>query len=709
MGYARHIGRVGALAVTLGVGVAIVTTPGVAYAGPTDSSTSTADSTSSTGSGATGADGTDGATGVNGVNGADGARPMDSDDGATENSGDPGGSDLGSDPDATDDLDSLTAGDDDTTTTAPDDNDGAPADEDGDVNQDSGSDGSAPQQPTDHTFGLNSLASQDDSDDVDSKVKFDDTEPAQTFSLTSATGASGQNSLAPSSADDGSAARTMTTDIDAPTVPQQRATLVSVVADIVAAIINPFLSPANGSPIQVPIVTAMLAMVRDEFERAFLPRKANTMSQKVTTLVTDSASLPAALAATDTHVLVIGVDGTNLSRILDDPAGTPNFHELLGESTSSAPSIVGHTTVSDPSWTAILTGVWGERTGVINNVFTPWTYDKFPTVFNQLETLNPQIDTMAIADWDVINGIAGAGSIPVDVNHFIAQIEGDTNWLDTDDAVGDATVAAIESADPPNFLFSYFVAVDENGHMYGGASDEYKLAIQNVDENLGEIMGAIDKSGEDWTVIVVTDHGHQPQKGFGHGFQSPDETATFVIANGSDFEPGNINMSYSIVDTTPTVMDLFGFDSAPGADGVSLLSLGDGEHPADLEAALRAQLAENQSPDFVTNLALSLRTIFAFVPYYVYQFGNQATGAVPDFLVLPVQLVYDGLYVATNVPAQIVALLTGVSGARLFPLLPPAPPGPFPEPEQSMLANSSASVCNALGSSAAACGTESAA
>jgi hypothetical protein len=41
MGYARHIGRVGALAVTLGVGVAMVTTPGIAYADPSGSSSST--------------------------------------------------------------------------------------------------------------------------------------------------------------------------------------------------------------------------------------------------------------------------------------------------------------------------------------------------------------------------------------------------------------------------------------------------------------------------------------------------------------------------------------------------------------------------------------------------------------------------------------------------------------------------------------------
>ena len=37
MGYAIYIGRVGALAVALGVGVAVASTPGVAWAEPTDS------------------------------------------------------------------------------------------------------------------------------------------------------------------------------------------------------------------------------------------------------------------------------------------------------------------------------------------------------------------------------------------------------------------------------------------------------------------------------------------------------------------------------------------------------------------------------------------------------------------------------------------------------------------------------------------------
>lgn len=52
VGYARHVGRIGALAVALGVGVALITSPGVAWADDTDSSSS---ETSSKGGGPAGA------------------------------------------------------------------------------------------------------------------------------------------------------------------------------------------------------------------------------------------------------------------------------------------------------------------------------------------------------------------------------------------------------------------------------------------------------------------------------------------------------------------------------------------------------------------------------------------------------------------------------------------------------------------------------
>jgi hypothetical protein len=180
-------------------------------------------------------------------------------------------------------------------------------------------------------------------------------------------------------------------------------------------------------------------------------------------------------------------------------------------------------------------------------------------------------------------------------------------------------------------------------------------------------------TGEDWTIVVVTDHGHQPQRGFGHGFQSPDETETFVIVDGPDFGNGLINTEYEIVDVTPTVAGLFDAPQPSGRDGVTLMSLKQFDvDPVDLHQALKDEIAKNDYPDIVTNVALSARTIFATIPYLVFT----EVGSVP--------ILGDVLYVATNIPAQIVAYLTGVRGASIFPLLPPEPPS-FPSPEDTTI------------------------
>jgi hypothetical protein len=198
----------------------------------------------------------------------------------------------------------------------------------------------------------------------------------------------------------------------------------------------------------------------------------------------------------------------------------------------------------------------------------------------------------------------------------------------------------------------------------------------------------------EWTIIVVTDHGHQPQKGFGHGFQTPDETATFVIARGSDFNDGYINLQYEIVDTTPTVVTLFGGTPPAYSDGVSLTTLGESDElPDDLHQALEDAIAMNHSPDIVTDVALSLRTIFATVPYYVWTLNNDGT--------IPIPILGDVLYVVTNIPAQIVARLTGVTGASIFPLFPPGPPS-WPVQEEATVPDTAILACGGDTSGSAA-------
>ena len=302
----------------------------------------------------------------------------------------------------------------------------------------------------------------------------------------------------------------------------------------------------------------------------------------------------------------------------------------------------------------------------------------------------------------------------------MSQEPDDPRWFKTDDKVGELTKAAIEAAqdDVANFMFSYFVGVDENGHMFGGDSPEYAEALINFDKNLGLIMGAVDLwediNDEQWTIMVVTDHGHQPQLGLGHGFQSPDETSTFVIANNPDlFTPGSVNLRYSIIDVTPTVMTLFGFTPAEGSDGVSLTDLNGSTVTPDndttaLRQALNDAIAMYGYPDIGTNIALSVRTIAATIPYYVDNITNGIVAALQGIVaqqiflisplaalaIIPVDIIGDLTYIATNIVAQIVARLTGVTGASIFPLERPAAPT-FPEtPQESSTPDLLAVVCS---------------
>jgi hypothetical protein len=475
-----------------------------------------------------------------------------------------------------------------------------------------------------------------------------------------------------------------------PTVTQSDPVLdTGAIVTVAVSSTDPLLgSDPQTPPLEAPLALAALAAVRDELERNTLSRTATAAPQAAATA-----------AITAENVLLIGVDGTNLSRVLSDPANV-NFFNLIKGSSTAPSSIVGHTTISNPSWSSILTGAWGERTGVINNIFTPWTYNNWPTVFNQLEEDHGNgIQTTAIANWDVIAAIAAAGGdLGADLVRYIGKRPDDPNWLKTDDAVGDTTelVIANSSASVDNFVFSYFVGVDENGHAHGGASEQYKLAIQNFDRNLGEILAQVTawetaNPGETWTIVLVTDHGHQPQLGLGHGFQSPDETETFVVVRGPGFTPRAINLQYEIVDVTPTIVTLFGGDPRPG-DGTSMTELHNNVLPSPGDDALRDALLDvidkNGYPDLVTNVALGVRTIFTSIPYFLGDIVDALVGGLKSVagqnIVLvsflagaaigPVKLIGDLGYVATNFVAQIVARITGVYGASIYPFWPPAAP-----------------------------------
>jgi len=202
-----------------------------------------------------------------------------------------------------------------------------------------------------------------------------------------------------------------------------------------------------------------------------------------------------------------------------------------------------------------------------------------------------------------------------------------------------------------------------------------------------------DNPGEEWTVIVTTDHGHQQSKGFGHGFQSPNETSSFVIFDleGDSANDGRQNLNYSTADITPTIVSLFDVPLRSDFDGVPMQSdpavLASLVTPDNLKQALNDAVAMYGYPNIGTDIALGVRTVFASVPYFLGIITNSTTAQLQSlvdqqiFLIstlaqgaqFVVQLTGDALVGVTQVVARAVGHLTGAG------TIPPAD-APLPAP-----------------------------
>jgi predicted AlkP superfamily pyrophosphatase or phosphodiesterase len=117
----------------------------------------------------------------------------------------------------------------------------------------------------------------------------------------------------------------------------------------------------------------------------------------------------------------------------------------------------------------------------------------------------------------------------------------------------------------PFAAFFHFEEPDEQGHVYGEGSPEYRAAIRAEDAWLGRIMAKLRKLGIEGTtaVFVVSDHGMDA--GSHEHFNAPE---TFLATNlKRKLRPGDRK------DVTPTVLDSLGADAdriRPRLDGRSL-------------------------------------------------------------------------------------------------------------------------------------------
>lgn len=216
-------------------------------------------------------------------------------------------------------------------------------------------------------------------------------------------------------------------------------------------------------------------------------------------------------------VLIIGIDGCRPDALL--AANAPVIQGLLPNAVYSFDALTRAPTWSGTGWSSMLTGVWQEKHGVLDNTFAGSNYGAYPHFIHRAETSNPAFVTQSIVHWSPINTqISTLCDVEINVT--------------TDLAVKNNAVDALMNQDN-DILFVAFDDVDHTGHSDGFSPTvpSYMATIATTDGYVGEIMDALlgrpNFEAENWLVLLTTDHGGLSTS---HGGTSLEERNIFYIA-----------------------------------------------------------------------------------------------------------------------------------------------------------------------------------
>ena len=249
------------------------------------------------------------------------------------------------------------------------------------------------------------------------------------------------------------------------------------------------------------------------------------------------------------HVLVIGVDGVRFDLVGPDTA--PAVWGL-GQAGFLAPVPVGEATPtwSGPCWATIATGTGVAGHGITDNDLTGHRLADHPD-FVTRATRAGLPTLLAVSGWPPLALPEDGGPLFAEATRreFAAVPEASLAWDSRDetslaswDAADEAitgAAAAILAGKAPRLSFVYLGGVDITGHVTG-AGAAYRTALRAADERVGRLVGAVRSrpSGprENWTIVVVTDHGHLDEGG--HGGREPEVATAWAAAAGPGIRPG---------------------------------------------------------------------------------------------------------------------------------------------------------------------------
>jgi thiamine biosynthesis lipoprotein len=262
-------------------------------------------------------------------------------------------------------------------------------------------------------------------------------------------------------------------------------------------------------------------------------------------------------------VLLIGIDGFRPDVL--PAARTPNLDRLIADGCYTDRATTTEVTVSGPAWSSFLTGVWPNKHGVHDNTFDGADYVTYPHFFARLKEARPDAFTVSALDW-----------IPLD-QYVVATAGTDVRFVwdyedGGDEKVVDAAVEALTDQDP-DIVFVYLADLDVAGHEHGyhPGVPGYVAELEEIDGQVGQLIDAVRHrptiAGEDWLIIVGSDHGGTIDGS--HGRDIPLHRNIPLIVSGPAAARGRLHTTANIVDIPVTALAHLGVDVEPawGLDG----------------------------------------------------------------------------------------------------------------------------------------------
>jgi predicted AlkP superfamily pyrophosphatase or phosphodiesterase len=224
-------------------------------------------------------------------------------------------------------------------------------------------------------------------------------------------------------------------------------------------------------------------------------------------------------------------------------------------------------TISAPGYMSLVTGTWANKHNVYGNYGISPDYDYW-NLFRLARSEKPELQLAIFSTWtDNRTILLGEGLAEAGDWRFDVAVDGleedaarfpprplDAHIADIDEAVSRDAARGIES-EGPDLSWVYLQYTDDVAHERGD-SPELDQAVVDMDARLSLVWSAVqarqEAFGEDWLIIVTTDHGRDAETGRDHGGQSERERTIWIATNSKRLTPGFYSMP-AIVDIYPSI------------------------------------------------------------------------------------------------------------------------------------------------------------